>query len=116
MQYLCWAEFQQAFARRLLVLMWNIYVDDSNVVDFKSNKGSAQRFGRFAFGLLGTPFAEQKSKPMTTSNDHRGIVADLCQAVSKRVISFWPRQPLCDKALGMISFFLSHQLFNSCHV
>ena len=41
--YLTWAEFQQAFARRLLVLMWNIYVDDSNVVDFKSNKrvGSA---------------------------------------------------------------------------
>ena len=42
---------------------------------------------------------------MTTSNDHLGVVTDLSQAVSKRVISFWPRQSLCDKALGMISNF-----------
>ena len=104
MHYLSWAEFQQAFARRLLVLMWSIYVD-SNVVDFKSNRGSAQEFGRFAFGLLGTPFAELKSKSMTAANDHLGVVTDLSKAVSKRVISFWPRQSLCDKVLGMISEF-----------
>ena len=51
------------------------------------------------------PFAEHESKPMTTSNDLLGLVADLSQAVSKQVISFWPRQTLCDKALGVISFF-----------
>ena len=33
MHYLTWAEFQQAFARRLLVLMWSTYVDDSSIVD-----------------------------------------------------------------------------------
>ena len=37
--------------------------------------------------------------------DCLGVVTDLSQAVSKRVISFWPRQSLCDKALGMISNF-----------
>ena len=83
MQYLRWAEFQQAFARRLLGLMWSVYVDDSNVVDFGSNKGSAQWLGRVGFELLGTPFASNKSKPMATSNDHLGVVTDLSRAISK---------------------------------
>ena len=61
MQDLCWAEFQQASVRRLLVLMWNMYVDDSNVVDFKSHKESALRFGKFTFGLLGASFAEKRT-------------------------------------------------------
>ena len=107
MSYLPWAEFQQAFARRLLVLLWSIYVDDSNMVDFKSGKGSAQRLGKVGFELLRTPFAPHKSKPMTEANDHLGVVTDLSKAVSDRVISFWPRQSLCDKALGMIDTFRS---------
>ena len=80
MHYLTWAEFQQAFARRLLVMMWSVYVDDSNIVDFRTAKGSGQRLGRRGFQLLGTPFAPKKSKTMSTSNDHLGVVTN------------WPKQ------------------------
>ena len=33
MHCLTWAEFQQALARGLLVMMWSVYVDDSNIPD-----------------------------------------------------------------------------------
>ena len=102
MHYLTCAEFQQAYARRLLVVMWSVYVDDSNIVDFKTAKGSGQALGRRGFQLLGTPFAPNKSKTMNTSNDHLGIVTDLANAISKCSVEFWPRQSLCDKAKGMI--------------
>ncbi len=54
MHCLTWAEFQQALARGLLVMMWSVYVDDSNIVDFRTAKGSGT-FGRRGFQLLGTP-------------------------------------------------------------
>ena len=105
MHYLTWAEFQQAYARRLLVLMWSVYVDDSNIVDFKTARGSGQFLGRRGFQLLGTPFAPNKSKTMNTSNDHLGVVTDLANAISKCSVEFWPRQSVCDKAKGMIQTF-----------
>ena len=40
MHCLTWAEFQQALARGLLVMMWSVYVDDSNIVDFRTAWGS----------------------------------------------------------------------------
>ena len=92
--YLTWAEFQKAFARRLLVLMLSIYVDDSSIVDFDVARGSGQWLGRRGFELLGTPFAHKKSKEIATSHDHLGVVTDLSGAISKQVISFWPRQGL----------------------
>ena len=36
---ICVGKFQRASFRSLLVVMWNIYVDDSNMVGFMSNKG-----------------------------------------------------------------------------
>ena len=67
MHCLTWAEFQQALARGLLVLMWSVYVDDSNIVDFRTAKGSGT-FGRRGFQLLGTPFPPpQKVQTLSTS-------------------------------------------------
>ena len=43
--------FQQAYVRRLLVLMWSTYVDDSNVVDFKDDERSGLHLGRRGFQL-----------------------------------------------------------------
>ena len=68
MHYLTWAEFQLAYARRLLVMMWSVYVDDSNIVDFRTVKGSGQRLGRIGFQLLGTPLA-----PPQQVQDHEHI-------------------------------------------
>ena len=60
--YLTWAEFQQAYVKELLVMMWSVYVDDSNIVDLKTTKGSGQHLGRRGFQLVGTPFAPNKPK------------------------------------------------------
>ena len=86
-------------------MMWSVYVDDSNIVDFRTAKGSGQHLGMKGFQLLGTPFAPNKSKTMNTSNDHLGVVTDLANAISKCSVEFWPRQSLCDKAKGMIQTF-----------
>ena len=58
MQFARWSRFLEAFARRVLALMWAMYVDDSNIIDFASGKGSAQKLGRDIFGSLGVPLAE----------------------------------------------------------
>ena len=71
MHCLTWAEFQQALARGLLVMMWSVYVDDSNIVDFRTAKGSGT-FGRRGFQLLGTPFSPPPKKVQTLSTSPGG--------------------------------------------
>ena len=65
MHCLTWAEFQQALARGLLVMMWSVYDVDNNIVDFRTAWRSGA-FGRRGFQLLGPP--PQKVQTLSTSS------------------------------------------------
>ena len=77
MSYVTWAASQQAFSRRVMFLLWSVYIDDSNIMDFRSAKGSGRQLGKKGFKLLGVVFAESKQLAIASCNDHLGVMTDL---------------------------------------
>ena len=63
MSYVTWAASQQAFSRRVMFLLWSVYIDDSNIMDFRSAKGSGQQLGKKGLNFLEMSSLKASSLP-----------------------------------------------------
>ena len=102
MQFARWSRFLEAMTRRVLCLMWALYVDDSNVVDFAIGKGSAQWLGRQMLLALGVPLAEHKRLLMSPSSIFLGMQHDLGRALSQGTCLFTAKDSVRDKLRTLI--------------
>jgi hypothetical protein len=101
-QFSRFSKFLESFWRRLLFLLWSLYVDDSSIVDFASAKGSAQKLGVRGLGLLGVEQADHKRHLMSPSCEFLGVEHDLSLALSKGVVIFNPKRELQEKVRDLI--------------
>ena len=102
MHFARWSHFLQAIARRIIQLMWSMYVDDGSLVDAEAAGESGQQAAASMFQDMGTPLAVEKRKKMSVRNDFLGIQHDLGQALASGTVAFWVRQALHDKVHGML--------------
>ena len=103
MQFARWSRFLEAMMRRVLCLLWAMYVDDSNVVDFADGKGSAQWLGRRVLLAIGVPLAEHKKVLMSPCSTFLGMLHDLGRALSQGVCTFTARDAVKEKLRQLIS-------------
>ena len=93
----------EAVVRRYLAVMYTMYFDDATLQDWGSMQGSGQKAVRRLMKMLGTPFSEAKQQDMSIKATFLGLEHDTSEAMSCGKISFWVRQQLEDKLVGMIT-------------
>ena len=59
-----WSAFLEAAPRRLIMLLWAMYVDDGRLIDLASAKGAGQKLIATFFEELGTPLAPAKHQKL----------------------------------------------------
>ena len=106
-----WSRFLEALNRRMLWLLWCLFVDDSGMVDLKAGKGSAQRAGSAVFAALGVGVSLKKRQRMGDNTEFLGVVHDLSVTVTRQVIPHYPKPELVQKLTVMIGAILAE---NSC--
>ena len=57
-----WSHSLQAIARRIIQLMWSMYVDDGSLVDAEAARESGQQAAASMFQDMGTQLAVEKRK------------------------------------------------------
>ena len=68
-----WSAFLDAAPRRLLWLMWVMYVDDGSLVDLKEAKGSGQALIHEFFKAVGTGLSPDKRAWMSQRSTFLGV-------------------------------------------
>ena len=86
-------------------LLWMMYVDDGDIVDFITAKGTGQQAIEHLFELLGAPLSPDKKTPMDTKADFLGITHDFRAIASEGVVRFWPRDQVCKNIRTMLQAF-----------
>ena len=61
-------------------MLWNMYVDDDNIVDDKTVKDEGQRIIQEFFKLLGSPIVEKRTLWISEETDFLDIVPSWIQA------------------------------------
>ena len=64
-----WPRFLQAVTRRVLGIMFAMYIDGAAFQDVSSAKGSGQDVVRKSFAMIGAPLAPDKSVTMASKSD-----------------------------------------------
>ena len=103
MQFARWSRFLEALTRRVFCLLWALYMDDSNVVDFASGKGTAQRLGRDVLTAMGVPLADHKRELMSCKSGFLGLEHDLERALSQGVCVFTAKETVRNKLRDLIN-------------
>ena len=97
-----WSKFLECLGRRVLALLWAMYVDDGTLTDAAQAKGAGQALVVSAFERLGTPFAEAKRTRMSSTGVFLGVEHDFTDAVTRGVVTFEPSAKLIVKAKGQL--------------
>ena len=97
-----WSRFLESFSRRILALLWSMYVDDSTLTDAAKAKGAGQQLAGYAFARIGTPFAPVKQHLMAPSGCFLGVNHDLSMVALKGIVAFEPSAKLLEKALTQL--------------
>ena len=83
--------------RRIMWTLWELFVDDSCMVDLMAGRGTAQQVGKEVFAALGVPLAEPKSQRMGMHTDFLGVTHDLSVVLTRQCIPHAPKQAMQDK-------------------
>jgi len=102
-----WSKFHEAVGRCILMMMWSMYVDDGNVLDFVKAEKKGQNLINTYFTTIGTPLQEDKRVLMSSECTFLGIVHDMSTFHTEYCISFWPRDRLLLKLKLMLKQFKS---------
>ena len=92
----------ESLGRRLLWTMVSMYFDDATITDWQSSRGSAQWAFSTINELLGTPFAAEKRQMMSSQGVFLGLQHSLSPCLTDGVASFWAKDKLEAKLLGLI--------------
>ncbi len=98
-----WSKFLEAAARRIAGVLWSMYFDDGNIIDFASAKGEGQRLVQVLFACCGQPLSPPKRQRMAAQGDFLGLMHDMSGAIADGEIVFWPRPTLVKKASDIIA-------------
>jgi len=104
-----WGRFLEALGRRILALLWSMYVDDGNLTDADRARGAGQHLAGFAFKRLGTPFADNKRSPMATTGCFLGVDHDMSLA-TQGIVEFQPSGKLLTKATAQLDAMLEDNM------
>ena len=96
------SKFLECLGRRVLALLWAMYVDEGNLTDAAQAKGAGQALVVKAFEQLGTPFAEAKRAFMSNKGTFLGVEHDFTDAVSNGIVAFEPTVKLVAKAKSQL--------------
>ena len=102
-----WSRFLEALGRRILALLWSMYVDDGSLTDASKARGSGQELVGYAFCRLGTPFADAKRATMSDRGTFLGVDHYMHQAASHGAVSFRPTGKLQQKATAQLADMLA---------
>ena len=93
-----WSKFCDGAGRRLLSLLWSLYVDDGQLCDLQAAR-EGQAVNRFFCGL-GTPLAEAKRHKMVQCNVFLGMMHNVGAFHTKEVFNLQPIEQLIVKYRG----------------
>jgi hypothetical protein len=94
--------FLEAIPRRLLHLLWTMYVDDGQLTEPTSGQKEAQELIHEFFEYMGMPLAPDKSKPLDPCGEFLGISHDLSYMPQHGYVEFWPKETLVEKVEGLL--------------
>ena len=103
-----WSAFLAAAPRRLLWLLWVMYVDDGSLTEPAAAKGSGQALTHAFFHAVGTGLSPDKREWLSKQATFLGVEHDLSELATTHAITFWPRQGIEDELRAMIAYF-KHQ-------
>ena len=89
-----WSAFLEAAPRRLLWLLWVMYVDDGQLTDVAEAKGSGQALIHTFFEELGTGLSTEKREWMGKQGIFLGVAHDLEALPTDLDIAFWPKDAI----------------------
>ncbi len=89
-----WSAFLEACGRRIGQLLWAMYVDDGNLLDGASAKGSGQALIGEIFKLLGASLSSETRTPMALENEYLELAHSLAEVATDHCMTFWPREGL----------------------
>ncbi len=100
-----WSAFLEAVPRRLLALLWAMYVDDGQLTDAEEAKGAGQALIHTFFEEIGAGLREDKRTWMSRESQFLGIQHDLRSLRNEGYISFWPREGITAELRAMMAQF-----------
>lgn len=105
-----WSRFLESLGRRVLALLWSMYVDDGNLTDGDVARGTGQQLIGYAFRRLGTPFADAKRSPMQALGSFLGVDHDMSKAITHGTVTFEPAARLLTKAVAQLDSMVETDL------
>ena len=97
-----WSAFLEACGRRIGQLLWAMCVDDGNLLDGASAKGSGQALIGEIFKLLGASLSSDKRTPMALENEYLGLAHSLAEVATDHCMTFWPCEGLIAELKNML--------------
>ncbi len=104
-----WSAFLEACPRRLLWILWTMYVDDGSLSDPQEAKGSGQAAIHTFFDLIGTGLSEDKREWLSTESVFLGVAHDLAKLPTEGWIEFWPKETIIEALRSYIQTFKSER-------
>ena len=77
-------------------------MDDAQLTDTQSAKGSGQWLSGRAMELLGFAWAQHKQQPMRSCGAFLGVEHSMQAAATEHVVEFWPGAPLVQKVSDVV--------------
>ena len=102
-----WSAFLEAAPRRLLWLLWTMYVDDGQITDAQAAKGTGQELAHVFFEKIGAGLKEGKRVWMCMQSLFLGVEHDFTELPSSRSVPFWPREGITAEIEKMMDDFSS---------
>ena len=100
-----WSAFLEAVPRRLLGLLWSMYVDDGSLVDLAQAKGSGQALLHAFFDAIGSGLSEAKRIWMSQESTFLGVVHSFVFLQAEGEVRFWPKEAIAEELRHQIQRF-----------
>ncbi len=102
-----WSAFLEAAPRRLLWLLWVMYVDDGSLVDLTGAKGSGQALIHEFFEAIGTGLSPDKRTWMNKRATFLGVDHSLEELTQLGYVDFWPKGEIEQELRAQMAKFRS---------
>ncbi len=102
-----WSAFLEAAPRRLLWLLWTMYVDDGQLTDAQAAKGTGQELAHVFFEERGAGLKAEKRVWMCQTSSFLRIGHDFEHLHETESVPFWPREGIMAEIETMMDTFAS---------
>ena len=102
-----WSAFLEAAPRRLLWLMWVMYVDDGSLVDLAGAKGAGQALIHTFFDELGTGLSPDKRECMSKETTFLGVGNSFKRLQQTGRVLFWPKAAIEGELRAQMDKFMA---------